>query len=75
MKSSKPQFDGKKVKVKLADVCTLTMGQSPSSNSYNEIGNGIPFFQGNADFGEEERLLYPEFGVLTQRRLPREEIF
>ena len=53
MKSSKPQFDGKKVKVKLADVCTLTMGQSPSSNSYNEIGNGIPFFQGNADFGEE----------------------
>ena len=53
MKSSKPQFVGKKVKVKLADVCTLTMGQSPSSNSYNEIGNGIPFFQGNADFGEE----------------------
>ena len=41
------------MKVKLADVCTLTMGQSPSSNSYNEIGNGIPFFQGNADFGEE----------------------
>lgn len=51
--TDKPQFDGKKVKVKLADVCTLTMGQSPSSNSYNEIGNGIPFFQGNADFGEE----------------------
>lgn len=22
-----------------------------------------------------KRLLYPEFGVLTQRRLPREEIF
>ena len=36
--TDKPQFDGKKVKVKLADVCTLTMGQSPSSNSYNEIG-------------------------------------
>lgn len=53
MTPSKHQFDGKKVKVKLADVCTLTMGQSPSSNSYNEIGNGIPFFQGNADFGEE----------------------
>lgn len=51
--TDKPQFDGKKVKVKLADVCTLTMGQLPSSNSYNEIGNGIPFFQGNADFGEE----------------------
>ena len=28
------------------------MGQSPSSDSYNENGHGVPFFQGNADFGE-----------------------
>ena len=28
------------------------MGQSPDSNSYNENGDGVPFFQGNADFGE-----------------------
>ena len=28
------------------------MGQSPDSNSYNENGYGVPFFQGNADFGE-----------------------
>ena len=28
------------------------MGQSPDSCSYNEVGDGIPFFQGNADFGE-----------------------
>lgn len=28
------------------------MGQSPSSDSYNDNGEGIPFFQGNADFGE-----------------------
>ena len=28
------------------------MGQSPDSDSYNENGNGVPFFQGNADFGE-----------------------
>ena len=28
------------------------MGQSPDSSSYNEEGRGIPFFQGNADFGE-----------------------
>lgn len=27
------------------------MGQSPSSKSYNDEGNGIPFFQGKADFG------------------------
>ena len=28
------------------------MGQSPDSDSYNENGEGVPFFQGNADFGE-----------------------
>ena len=28
------------------------MGQSPESSSYNENGEGIPFYQGNADFGE-----------------------
>ena len=28
------------------------MGQSPSSSTYNEKGMGLPFFQGNADFGE-----------------------
>lgn len=38
--------------VKLEDVCTITMGQSPNSSSYNDRGEGIPFFQGNADFGE-----------------------
>jgi type I restriction enzyme S subunit len=29
----------------------LTMGQSPPGNTYNEIGNGLPFFQGRRDFG------------------------
>lgn len=38
--------------VKLKDVCTINMGQSPSSDSYNDNGHGVPFFQGNADFGE-----------------------
>ena len=36
----------------LKDVCTINMGQSPDSNSYNDNGEGVPFFQGNADFGE-----------------------
>ena len=36
----------------LKDVCNINMGQSPDSNSYNENGYGVPFFQGNADFGE-----------------------
>lgn len=41
--------------VKLCDVCSINMGQSPESSSYNENSDGIPFYQGNADFGE----LYP----------------
>ena len=38
--------------VMLKDVCAIKMGQSPDSNSYNDTGDGVPFFQGNADFGE-----------------------
>lgn len=36
----------------LKDIAKITMGQSPDSSSYNEDGDGMPFFQGNADFGE-----------------------
>ncbi len=38
---------------KLNEICSLNMGQSPDSSSYNEKGDGIPFFQGNADFGKK----------------------
>ncbi|MCC5910648.1 MAG: restriction endonuclease subunit S [Clostridiaceae bacterium] len=38
--------------VKLGDVCDINMGQSPGSESYNEENDGIPFYQGNADFGQ-----------------------
>ena len=41
--------------VDLKDVCSINMGQSPDSSSYNQDNDGIPFFQGNADFGD----LYP----------------
>ncbi|WP_411873583.1 restriction endonuclease subunit S [Vulcanococcus limneticus] len=36
---------------KLRDVCRLTMGQSPKSETYNELGNGMAFHQGVSDFG------------------------
>jgi type I restriction enzyme, S subunit len=36
---------------RLGDVCTVTMGQSPSSEFYNEAGEGLPFHQGVKDFG------------------------
>jgi type I restriction enzyme S subunit len=29
----------------------LTMGQSPPGDTYNEDGNGLPFYQGRSDFG------------------------
>jgi len=38
--------------VRLIDVCDLNMGQSPDSSSYNQKAIGMPFYQGNADFGE-----------------------
>lgn len=36
----------------LTEFCALNMGQSPSSETYNDENVGLPFFQGNADFGE-----------------------
>lgn len=39
--------------VALKDVCKINMGQSPDSSSYNDKKEGIPFYQGNADFGEK----------------------
>ena len=35
----------------LSDIADITMGQSPSGSSYNEVGNGTIFFQGRAEFG------------------------
>jgi type I restriction enzyme, S subunit len=35
----------------LSEVADLIMGQSPPSSSYNEDGDGLPFFQGKVDFG------------------------
>lgn len=43
------------VKTTLEEVCLITLGQSPPSSTYNSSGDGLPFFQGKADFGE----LYP----------------
>ena len=38
--------------VTLKGGCNINMGQSRDSKSYNEFEDGLPFFQGNADFGE-----------------------
>jgi len=38
---------------KLGNFIYLEMGQSPPSKYYNQDGEGMPFFQGKADFGEK----------------------
>jgi type I restriction enzyme S subunit len=40
---------------RLGNLAYIEMGQSPDSQNYNQVGDGIPFFQGKADFGA----LYP----------------
>ena len=40
------------MRTSLSECCTIVMGQSPDSVSYNSEGIGMPFYQGNADFGE-----------------------
>jgi type I restriction enzyme S subunit len=39
----------------LKDICQIIAGQSPPSDTYNQEQDGMPFFQGKADFGD----LYP----------------
>lgn len=37
--------------LKLKHVASLNMGQSPASNDVNQDSHGLPFIQGNAEFG------------------------
>lgn len=39
----------------LPDFTRIVLGQSPDSKTYNHSGEGLPFFQGKAEFGD----LYP----------------
>lgn len=35
----------------LGELCDIVMGQSPPGETYNETGEGLPFYQGIRDFG------------------------
>jgi len=37
---------------KLGEIFEIIAGQSPDSKFYNDIGNGLPFYQGKKDFGD-----------------------
>ena len=39
--------------IALSDIANITMGQSPSGSSYNTTGQGMPFHQGCANFGDK----------------------
>ncbi len=35
----------------LGEISEVILGQSPPSSTYNEIGEGLPFYQGKLEFG------------------------
>lgn len=37
---------------RLEQVSEIILGQSPPSSTYNEIGDGLPFYQGKFEFGK-----------------------
>ena len=38
-------------KTQLGDVCQVIAGQSPDGQHYNDVGEGLPFYQGKKEFG------------------------
>ena len=57
----------------VSDVFDVIMGQSPPSSTYNENGEGLPFFQGRTDFG----FRFPtrrKFCTAPSRIAPRDSI-
>ena len=38
----------------LSEIADIVMGQSPPSSTYNHAKDGLPFFQGKADFGDRQ---------------------
>src|SRR5574344_1624264 len=47
--------------IRLGEITTINMGQSPKGNTYNTTNEGIPFLQGNRTFGS----IYPIIDTWT----------
>ena len=64
----------------LSEISSITMGQSPSGTSFNEVGDGIVFYQGRTEFGNrfpsirlyttEPARFAEKFSVLLSVRAP-----
>jgi type I restriction enzyme S subunit len=53
VKSRFNEMFGELIKEPLCNVCDVQMGQSPDSSTYNDEGDGLPFYQGKVDFGDK----------------------
>ena len=53
VKSQFIEMFGEVEKVPLIQLTSIVMGQSPSSDSYNTIGDGVPFYQGSGEFTDK----------------------
>jgi type I restriction enzyme S subunit len=51
---AKQMFSGMKCVLPLSELALITMGQSPSSETYNTSFNGVPLIQGNADISNRK---------------------
>jgi len=62
---------GEWVTKKLKEIAIIKMGQSPESLYVNEVGIGVPFLQGNAEFSS----LYPKnkYWVIKPTRVSKTE--
>ncbi|MBI3490581.1 MAG: restriction endonuclease subunit S [Acidobacteria bacterium] len=52
MSVSTQQLPAGWTRTRLDAVCEVVLGQSPPGRSYNVDGEGLPFFQGKAEFGD-----------------------
>lgn len=56
--------------IHLSEIANVVMGQSPSSNAYNDQGLGMPLVQGNLDISNGKttpRLYTAEFNQMTEK--------
>jgi len=74
LSTSKKTFkEGSGNKKQLKSIAQIIMGQSPAGNTYNESGEGMPFLQGNAEFGS----ICPSFEKYTsdpKKKAPKDSI-
>lgn len=65
-------FDGEWKKKTLFSIAQITMGSSPKSEAYNELNNGLPLLQGNADI--KNRVSVPRIftSEITKECLPND---